>query len=174
MISGYCCICIVLVTVLIFSPLLPSSSPLPPSLLSPPSLPPLLPFLPPLPSLPPSFSSLPPPSSSSPFPSLLQDVLHDVPDFEERKKLLSELKNRLEALLSPQLISSFQTHSLAEAKRYVTIFTGIHRYPQLKNYYIGCHKVRSGAVVFSLKIFAEAVVSAETVKFRCYTVSRVD
>lgn len=72
-----------------------------------------------------------------------QDVLHDVPDFEERKRLLSELKNRLEALLSPRLISAFQTHSLPEAQRYVTIFKDIKRYPQLKNYYIGCHKVSS-------------------------------
>ena len=73
----------------------------------------------------------------------MQDVLHDVPDFEKRKQLLSELKNRLEALLSPRLISSFQTHSLPEAQRYVAIFTDIQRYPQLKNYYIGCHKVRN-------------------------------
>jgi hypothetical protein len=71
----------------------------------------------------------------------LQDVLHDVPDFEERKRLLSELKNRLEALLSPRLISAFQTHSLPEAQRYVVIFKEIKRYPQLKNYYVGCHKV---------------------------------
>ena len=71
----------------------------------------------------------------------LQDVLHDVPDFEERKRLLSELKNRLEALLSPRLISAFQTHSLPEAQRYVIIFKDINRYPQLKNYYTGCHKV---------------------------------
>lgn len=75
------------------------------------------------------------------FSVVPQDVLHDVPDFEERKKLLSELKNRLEALLSPQLISAFQSHSLSEAQRCVQIFTSIQRYPQLKNYYVGCHKV---------------------------------
>ena len=73
---------------------------------------------------------------------IAQEVLHDVPDFEERKKLLSELKNRLEALVSPQLISSFQTRSLTDARRYVVIFKSIRRYPQLKNYYTGCHKVR--------------------------------
>ena len=80
------------------------------------------------------------------FHPQLQDVLHDVPDFEERKKLLSELKNRLEALLSPQLISSFQSHNLMEAQRCVHIFNSIQCYSQLKNYYIGCHKVRVSTV----------------------------
>ena len=84
-----------------------------------------------------------------------QNVLHDVPDFDERKKLLSELKNRLEALLSPKLISSFQTHSLGEAQRYVLIFTNIERYPQLKNYYIGCHKASCGLEVYCWQIYSD-------------------
>lgn len=41
-----------------------------------------------------------------------QNVLHDVPDYEERKKLLESLKNRLEALLSPRLVAAFNSHNL--------------------------------------------------------------
>jgi hypothetical protein len=39
-------------------------------------------------------------------------VLHDVPDYDERHKLLEGLKNKLEALLSPKLVSAFNSHSL--------------------------------------------------------------
>ena len=42
--------------------------------------------------------------------SLQKNVLHDVPDYEERKKLLETYKNRLEALLSPCLTSAFNGH----------------------------------------------------------------
>ena len=42
----------------------------------------------------------------------LQNVLHDVPDYEERKRLLESLKNRLEALLSPRLVAAFTAHNL--------------------------------------------------------------
>ena len=31
---------------------------------------------------------------------------------------------------------------LDEAQQYVKIFSDIERYPQIRNYYIGCHKVR--------------------------------
>ena len=49
-------------------------------------------------------------------PSYLQNVLHDVPDFEKRKKLLESLKNRLEALLSPKVIAAFNSHALGTLK----------------------------------------------------------
>jgi hypothetical protein len=39
-------------------------------------------------------------------------VLHDVPDYNERHKLLEGLKNKLEAILSPKLVSAFNSHSL--------------------------------------------------------------
>ena len=48
------------------------------------------------------------------FPLFFQNVLHDVPDFEERKKLLESLKNRLEALLSPRLMAAFNGHTLGK------------------------------------------------------------
>ena len=40
----------------------------------------------------------------------LQNVLHDVPDYEDRKKILESLKNRLEALLVPKLTAAFNEH----------------------------------------------------------------
>lgn len=40
-----------------------------------------------------------------------QHVLHDVPDFDERWRFLETLKNRLEALVSPLLISAINTHA---------------------------------------------------------------
>ena len=43
-----------------------------------------------------------------------QSVLHDVPDYEERKKLLENLKNKLEALLSPRLVAAFNSHNLGK------------------------------------------------------------
>ena len=41
---------------------------------------------------------------------LSQNVLHDVPHYEERRRLLETLKNRLEALLSPKLTAAFNNH----------------------------------------------------------------
>ena len=39
-------------------------------------------------------------------------------------------------------IFSFVLHHCAdEAQQYVKMFSDIERYPQLRNYYIGCHKV---------------------------------
>ncbi|XP_077983120.1 conserved oligomeric Golgi complex subunit 7-like [Glandiceps talaboti] len=61
-------------------------------------------------------------------------------DYEERSQYLETLKNRLETLISPQLIKAFNDHSLESAKEYVTIFSAINRLPQLYNYYYRCHK----------------------------------
>ncbi|XP_038050090.1 conserved oligomeric Golgi complex subunit 7-like isoform X2 [Patiria miniata] len=61
-------------------------------------------------------------------------------DYEERCQHLETLKNRLEAMLSPQLVSAFNTHSLEAAQSYVKIFLDIDRLPQLYNYYYKCHK----------------------------------
>ncbi|XP_071798393.1 conserved oligomeric Golgi complex subunit 7-like [Asterias amurensis] len=61
-------------------------------------------------------------------------------DYEERCQHLETLKNRLEAMLSPQLVSAFNTHSLESAQTYVKIFLDIDRLPQLYNYYYKCHK----------------------------------
>ncbi|KXJ29523.1 conserved oligomeric Golgi complex subunit 7 [Exaiptasia diaphana] len=69
-------------------------------------------------------------------------VLQDVPDYAERRRLLEGLKNKLEALLSPKIVSAFNNHSLDETKEYVQIFTDIDRLDQLQNYYIRCHKTK--------------------------------
>ena len=42
---------------------------------------------------------------------LLQKVLHDVADFEDRRQFLESLKDRLEALVAPKLIAAFNSHS---------------------------------------------------------------
>ena len=47
----------------------------------------------------------------------LQHVLHDVPDFEERRKFLEALKDKFEALLSPRLVVVFDTHATGERVR---------------------------------------------------------
>ncbi|XP_030837480.1 conserved oligomeric Golgi complex subunit 7 [Strongylocentrotus purpuratus] len=61
-------------------------------------------------------------------------------DYDERCQSLEVLKNRLEALLSPQLVSAFNSHSLEAAQRYVKIFKDMDRLSQLRNYYYKCHK----------------------------------
>ncbi|XP_064395035.1 conserved oligomeric Golgi complex subunit 7-like [Halichondria panicea] len=68
------------------------------------------------------------------------NVLHDVPDYQDRKHVLEALKNRLEALVSPKLVAAFNSHTLDEARNYVQVFLDIERYSQLKGLYTGCHK----------------------------------
>ncbi|XP_041482343.1 conserved oligomeric Golgi complex subunit 7-like isoform X2 [Lytechinus variegatus] len=63
-------------------------------------------------------------------------------DYDERCQSLEVLKNRLEALLSPQLVSAFNSHSLEATQKYVKIFKDMERLPQLRNYYYKCHKVQ--------------------------------
>ncbi|XP_048587068.1 conserved oligomeric Golgi complex subunit 7 isoform X2 [Nematostella vectensis] len=70
------------------------------------------------------------------------NVLQDVPDYAERRRMLEGLKNRLEALLSPKIVAAFNNHCLDETKSYVKIFTAIDRLDQLQNYYIRCHKTK--------------------------------
>ena len=41
-------------------------------------------------------------------------MLVDVPDYAERCQRLEVLKNRLEAMLSPQLVAAFNAQSLGE------------------------------------------------------------
>lgn len=71
-------------------------------------------------------------------------VLHDVPDFEDRRRLLESLKNRLEALLTPKLMSAFYTRSVDEVKRLVVMFSNMERSSQLRSYYIGNYKGEIG------------------------------
>lgn len=70
-------------------------------------------------------------------------MLVDTPDYADRCQHLETLKNRLEAVLSPQLVQAFTTQSLEAAQTYTQIFTDIDRVPQLYKYYTRCHKVSS-------------------------------
>ena len=46
--------------------------------------------------------------------SHLQEVLRDVPDYNERAKVLQNHKNKLEALLSPTLVQIFNKHDIGK------------------------------------------------------------
>ncbi|XP_041376538.1 conserved oligomeric Golgi complex subunit 7-like [Gigantopelta aegis] len=67
-------------------------------------------------------------------------MLVDTPDYGEKCQHLEKLKNRLEALLSPQLVKAFNSQSLESAQMYMRIFETIDRLPQLYKYYHKCHK----------------------------------
>uniref|UniRef100_A0A3P8WXH6 Conserved oligomeric Golgi complex subunit 7 n=1 Tax=Cynoglossus semilaevis TaxID=244447 RepID=A0A3P8WXH6_CYNSE len=69
-------------------------------------------------------------------------MLVDTPDYSEKCVHLEALKNRLEALASPQIVGTFNLMSLDQAKLFVKVFTEIDRMPQLLAYYYKCHKGR--------------------------------
>ncbi|XP_054850708.1 conserved oligomeric Golgi complex subunit 7 isoform X2 [Eublepharis macularius] len=69
-------------------------------------------------------------------------VLVDTPDFSEKCVHLEALKNRLEALASPQIVAAFNTQSVDQAQVFVKVFAEIDRLPQLLAYYYKCHKVQ--------------------------------
>ncbi|KAJ7305799.1 hypothetical protein JRQ81_010165 [Phrynocephalus forsythii] len=69
-------------------------------------------------------------------------VLVDTPDYAEKCVHLEALKNRLEALASPQIVSAFNAQSVEQARLFVKVFTEIDRMPQLLAYYYKCHKVQ--------------------------------
>uniref|UniRef100_A0A671WGS4 Conserved oligomeric Golgi complex subunit 7 n=1 Tax=Sparus aurata TaxID=8175 RepID=A0A671WGS4_SPAAU len=69
-------------------------------------------------------------------------MLVDTPDYSEKCVHLEALKNRLEALASPQIVATFNSMSIDQAKLFVKVFTEIDRMPQLLAYYYKCHKVQ--------------------------------
>lgn len=103
-------------------------------------------------------------------------MLVDTPDYSEKCVHLEALKNRLEALASPQIVATFNSMSLGkkwkvllfiptslslltighfqftcfffadQAKLFVKVFTEIDRMPQLLAYYYKCHKVRATGI----------------------------
>lgn len=68
------------------------------------------------------------------------EILVDVPDYKERCQQLEELKNRLEAMLSPPLVAAFNVQSVEAAQSYVKIFRDIKRLPELQKCYHKCQK----------------------------------
>ncbi|KAJ1095921.1 hypothetical protein NDU88_001071 [Pleurodeles waltl] len=69
-------------------------------------------------------------------------MLVDTPDYSEKCVHLEALKNRLEAMASPQIVATFNAQSLDQAKVFVRVFTEIDRLPQLFAYYYKCYKVQ--------------------------------
>ncbi|XP_077406986.1 conserved oligomeric Golgi complex subunit 7 [Vanacampus margaritifer] len=67
-------------------------------------------------------------------------MLVDTPDYSEKCVHLEALKNRLEALASPQIVAAFNSMSVDQAKLFVKVFSEIDRMPQLLAYYYKCHK----------------------------------
>ncbi|CAI8022797.1 Conserved oligomeric Golgi complex subunit 7, partial [Geodia barretti] len=96
---------------------------------------------------------------SSPVSSSDRTCFTTSPDYEQRKKLLESLKNKLEALLSPRLVAALSSHNLEEAQEYGKMFTSIERYSQLRNYFIGCHKTALVEIWTSLHDPAKSLMS---------------
>ncbi|XP_040314704.1 conserved oligomeric Golgi complex subunit 7 [Herpailurus yagouaroundi] len=69
-------------------------------------------------------------------------MLVDTPDYSEKCVHLEALKNRLEALASPQIVAVFTSQSIDQSKMFVKVFTEIDRMPQLLAYYYKCHKAQ--------------------------------
>ncbi|XP_052055885.1 conserved oligomeric Golgi complex subunit 7 isoform X2 [Apodemus sylvaticus] len=69
-------------------------------------------------------------------------MLVDTPDYSDKCVHLEALKNRLEALASPQIVAAFTSQSVDQSKVFVKVFTEIDRMPQLLAYYYKCHKVQ--------------------------------
>ncbi|XP_067859856.1 conserved oligomeric Golgi complex subunit 7 [Heptranchias perlo] len=67
-------------------------------------------------------------------------MLVDTPDYSEKCVHLEALKNRLEAMASPQIVSAFNSQSVDQARLFVKVFVQVDRMPQLLTYYYKCHK----------------------------------
>ncbi|XP_035211268.1 conserved oligomeric Golgi complex subunit 7-like isoform X2 [Stegodyphus dumicola] len=65
------------------------------------------------------------------------EILADVPDYQERCFRLENLKDRLEAMISPRLIAAFNTQSLVTdvALMYMKIFKDLRRLSTLQKHY---------------------------------------
>ncbi len=68
------------------------------------------------------------------------EILIDVSDYEQRVQHLEGLKDRLESMLEPSIISGFMSQTLDSAHFYVKLFKDIKRMAKLKSYYHKCIK----------------------------------
>jgi len=82
-------------------------------------------------------------------------LLQHVADYQERVDHLEQLRNRLEATLSPLLVAAFTSKDTDAALRLVTMFRSMERGRQLSKYYHKC--VRAGL----LQRWAEIVMEGE-------------
>ncbi|XP_014785708.1 conserved oligomeric Golgi complex subunit 7 isoform X1 [Octopus bimaculoides] len=69
-------------------------------------------------------------------------MLVDTPDYQQRCQHLEKLQNKLETLLSPQVVAAFNAQSLEATQTYAKIFEDINRLSQLYKYYHKCQKVQ--------------------------------
>lgn len=79
-------------------------------------------------------------------------ILSHVPDYEDRVMHVEGLKNRLEALASPQLVGAFNASDAERSRFFVTMFADMERSPQLLKYYRKCVRARE------LKVWANLVM----------------
>ncbi|XP_013777323.1 conserved oligomeric Golgi complex subunit 7-like [Limulus polyphemus] len=103
------------------------------------------------------------------------EILVDVPDYKERRQQLEELKNRLEALLSPQLVAAFNIQSVEAAQSYVKIFRDIKRLPELQKCYHKCQK-EAEDLMDLVQLLGEStnkiLILAEEAENRCQLLTR--
>ena len=81
-------------------------------------------------------------------------ILTHVPDYEDRVLHVEGLKNRVEALCSPQLVQAFNNTDLEKAKFFVQVFADMDRSSQLLKYYRKCVRARL------LRTWSELVTAA--------------
>lgn len=67
-------------------------------------------------------------------------ILVDIPDYKDRCHHLENLKNSLEAMISPHLVTAINAQSVDTAQIYAKIFRDMERLPELKKYYHKCQK----------------------------------
>lgn len=62
-------------------------------------------------------------------------ILSHAEDYEEKCRFVEELKNRLEALASPQLVAAFNASDKEKSRFFVQLYADMERSAQLGNYY---------------------------------------
>jgi hypothetical protein len=67
-------------------------------------------------------------------------IFQNTPEYEERRKLLTELQNQLEATVSPQLVNALNQHDISACQKFYQIFSQIGRKKDFSNYYYGSRK----------------------------------
>ncbi|CAF0924991.1 unnamed protein product [Adineta ricciae] len=69
-------------------------------------------------------------------------ILTDVPDYADRVNQLENLKNGLEAMMSPTVIAAFNTQDVDMARSFAQVYQSIDRADQLEDLYVTSVKSR--------------------------------
>lgn len=77
--------------------------------------------------------------------------LANLPDYEDRCERLNSLSNKLEAILSPKLIATFNNGKVGEAQLFYRIFSDMGRRGELYNYYYRTHKTNCSKMFTELR-----------------------